>query len=99
MSGPLGDKQQKRGENVENIKSCLDTQLNFMFSTYSPLFCCLSTRGPDVSHPSLRFLYIFGDPGLLLILHSHVVSISTSKYADLYRTLSPFPIFFFLSLS
>ena len=53
------------GENVENIKSSLDTQLNFMFSTYSPIFCCLSTRGPDVSHPSLRFLYIFGNPGLL----------------------------------
>ena len=65
MSGPLEDKQQKRGENVENIKFSLDTQLNFMFSTYSPLFCCLSTRGPDVSHPSLRFLYIFSNPGLL----------------------------------
>ena len=36
-----------------------------MFSTYSPIFCCLSTRGPDVSHPSLRFLYFFGNPGLL----------------------------------
>ena len=48
MSGPLGDKQQKRGENVENIKCSLDTQLNFMFSTYSPIFCCLSTRRPDV---------------------------------------------------
>ena len=36
-----------------------------MFSTYSPLFCCLSTRGPDVSHPTLRFLYNFGNPGLL----------------------------------
>ena len=37
MSGPLVDKQQKRGENVENIKSSLDTQLNFMFSTLSPV--------------------------------------------------------------
>ena len=43
----------------------LDPQLNFMFSTYSPLFCCLSTRGPEVSHPSWRFLYTFGNPGLL----------------------------------
>ena len=59
MSGPPEDKQQKGGENVENIKFSLDTQLNFMFCTYSTLFCCLSTRGPDVSHPSLRFLYIF----------------------------------------
>ena len=65
MSGPLVDKQQKTGEYVENIIVSLDTQLNFMFSTYSPLFCCLSTRGPDGSHPSLRFIYIFGDPGLL----------------------------------
>ena len=39
-----------------------------MFSTYSPVFCCLSTRGPDVSHTSLRFLYIFDDPGLLCVV-------------------------------
>ena len=43
------DKQQKTGEHVENIKFCLDTQLNFMFSTYSPVFYCLSARGLDVS--------------------------------------------------
>ena len=36
-----------------------------MLSIYSPLFCCLYTRGPDISHASLRFLYIFFDPGLL----------------------------------
>ena len=36
-----------------------------MCSTYSPLFYWLATRWPDVSHPSLRFLYIFGNPGLL----------------------------------
>ena len=65
MTGPLGDKKQKGDENVENKNFSLDPQLNYMFSTYSPLFCCLSTRGPDISHPSLRFLYIFGDPGLL----------------------------------
>ena len=66
MSGPLGDKQQKRGENVKNIKFSLDTQLNFMFSTYSPVFGYVSTRGiTDVSHPSLGFLYIFGGTGPL----------------------------------
>ena len=36
-------------KHVENIKVSLDTQVNFMFSTCSPGFCCLSTRGPDVS--------------------------------------------------
>ena len=59
-SGPHGDRQQKRGGNVENIKFSLDTQLNFMFSAYSTLFCCLFTRGPDVSHPSLIFLHFWG---------------------------------------
>ena len=49
MSGPLAQKQQKMGENVENIKFSLDTQLNFMFSTCSPVFCCLSARGLEVS--------------------------------------------------
>ena len=77
LKPPLEDKQQKRGENVENIKFTLDTQLNFMFSTYSPLFCCLSTRGPDVSHPSLRLLYIFSNPGLLCGVHS--ISTQTSQ--------------------
>ena len=43
------DKQQKTGEHVENIKFSLDTQLNFMFSTCSPVFCCLSARGLEVS--------------------------------------------------
>ena len=43
-----------------------------MFSTFSTFSCCLSDRGPDVlscffffSHPSLRFLYIFDNSGLL----------------------------------
>ena len=35
-SSPLADKQQKMGEHVKTI------------STFSPVFCCLSTRGPDV---------------------------------------------------
>jgi hypothetical protein len=48
-SGPLVNKQQKRGEYVENIKFSLDTQLNFILSTFSPVFCCLSTRRPEVS--------------------------------------------------
>ena len=43
------DKQQKMGEHVENIKFSLDTQLNFMFSTCSPVFCCLNARGLEVS--------------------------------------------------
>ena len=47
-SGPLVDKQQKTGEHVENIKFSRVSKLNFMFSTFSPDFCCLSTRGPDV---------------------------------------------------
>ena len=50
MSGPPRDKQQKRGENVENIKFSLDTQLNFMFCTCSPIFYCLSPRGLTVRH-------------------------------------------------
>ena len=51
------DKQQKMGEHVENIKFRLDTQLDFMLSTFSPVFV--------VVYPleGLRFLYIFGDPG------------------------------------
>jgi hypothetical protein len=48
-SGPLVHKQKKKGENVENIKFSLDTHLNFMFSTCSPVFCCLSARGLEVS--------------------------------------------------
>ena len=61
MSGPLADKQQKTGEHLKNIKFSLETQLNFMFFKYSPVFCCFCARGPDVS----RLLYIFGNPGLL----------------------------------
>ena len=59
MSGPLADKQQKMGAHLQNIKFSLVTQLNFVFSTCSPIFGCFCA--PDVS----RFLYIFGDPGLL----------------------------------
>ena len=44
------------GENKESIKFNLDTQLNFMFSTFSPVFCCLSTRGLDVSSRFSSFL-------------------------------------------
>jgi hypothetical protein len=58
MSGFLKDKQQKKGEHVENIKNSLDTQLNFIFSTCSPVFCCLSLRGPDVSSLFLLSLTI-----------------------------------------
>ena len=39
------DKQQKTGENVENIKSSLDAQLNFMFSTFSPFFVVYPLEG------------------------------------------------------
>ena len=31
MSGPLEDKQQKRGEHVENIKFSLDTPITLSF--------------------------------------------------------------------
>ena len=51
------DKQQKMGKNVENIKFSLGTQLNFMFSTWLPVFVVYPLE-------CLRFLYIFGDPGL-----------------------------------
>ena len=44
------------GENVENIKFGLDTQLNFMLSKCSPVVYLLE---------GLRFLYISGNPGLL----------------------------------
>jgi hypothetical protein len=37
-SGALADKQQQMGEHEENIKSSLDTHLNFMFSTFSTFF-------------------------------------------------------------
>ena len=43
-SSSLADKQQKMGENVENIKFSRVSKLNFMFSTFSPIFCCLPTR-------------------------------------------------------
>ena len=56
MSGPLAQKQQKTGENIENIKFSWVSKLNFMFSTCSPVFCCLSTRGPDVKKVGKRFL-------------------------------------------
>ena len=49
MSGPLMDKQQKMCEDVENIRFSLDTHLNFMSYTCSPIFCCLSARGLEVS--------------------------------------------------
>ena len=42
---PLANKKQKMGEHAENIKFSLDSQLKSMFSTCSPIFCCLSTRG------------------------------------------------------
>ena len=48
----------KMGEHVENIKFSLDTQLNFMFSTFSPLFCCLSTRGQDVRKVGEHYIVI-----------------------------------------
>ena len=48
MSDPLVDKQKKPGEHIEN-RNLVDTPLNFMFSTCSPVFCCLSTRGLEVS--------------------------------------------------
>ena len=35
----------------------LDPQLNFMFSTYSPLFCCLSTRGSDPPKTEVQTLF------------------------------------------
>ena len=56
---PLVDKQQKKVENVENIKFSYVSKLNFMFSTCSPIFCCLSAGGLEVS------LHFFGNPGLL----------------------------------
>ena len=42
MSGPLAQKQQKTGENVESIKFSWVSKLNLMFSTCLPIFCCLS---------------------------------------------------------
>ena len=50
------DQQQKKGEYVENIQFSLDNQLNFMSSTFSPLFCCLSSRGPDVRKVRKRYI-------------------------------------------
>ena len=45
-------------ENLENIKFSLDAQLDFMFSTCSSFFVVYLLEG-------FRFLYIFGNPGLL----------------------------------
>ena len=44
-----GINNKKKGESVEDIKFSVDTQLNFIFSTFSPTFCCLSARGLEVS--------------------------------------------------
>ena len=48
---PSSKKQQKTGENVENIKFSWESQLNFMFSTCSPSFVVYPLEG-------LRFLAI-----------------------------------------
>ena len=56
MSGPLEDKQQKRGENVENIKFSLDTQLNFMFYKGSLVFCVEITILADIG--KVRKIYV-----------------------------------------
>ena len=45
MLGTLVDKQQKRGECVENIKFSRVTKLNLMFSTFSPLFVVYPLEG------------------------------------------------------
>jgi hypothetical protein len=57
-SSPLSDKQQKTGEYAENIKFRWVFKLNFMFSTFSSFFCCLSTRGPDVSKVRKHYIEI-----------------------------------------
>ena len=54
-SSLLADKQI---EHVESIKFSWVSKLNFMFSTRSPVFVVYPLEG-------LRFLYIFGDSGLL----------------------------------
>ena len=69
MSGSLEDKQQKMGDHVENIKFSWISKLNFMFSTYSPVFCCLSIRGLEVSSSFSSFLgLIWGFFTFLVIL-------------------------------
>jgi hypothetical protein len=55
---PLVDKQQKKVENVENIKFSYVSKLNFMFSTCSPIFCCLSAIAPDVRKVKKRYIVI-----------------------------------------
>ena len=52
---PSFNKQQRRGEYLENIKFSWVSKLNFMFYTFSPLFCCLSPRGPDVRKVRKRY--------------------------------------------
>ena len=49
---------QKKGEYVENIKFSWVSKLNFMFSTFSPLFCCLSARVPGVRKVRKRYIVI-----------------------------------------
>ena len=61
------------GEHVESIEFSLDIQLNFVFLHVDPfLLMCLSTRGLAISSRFssflgllCKFLYIFGNPGLL----------------------------------
>ena len=92
MSGHLVDKQQKTGEHVDNI----DTYSAKFYVVYMfTHFCCLSTRGSDVSSrfssfldnhkPSFKFFfYIFGNPGLLCgarELHAPLLRDSPSIYA------------------
>jgi hypothetical protein len=57
-SSSIADKQQKMGENVENIKFSRVSKLNFMFSTFSPIFCCLSNRGPDIRKVGKHYIVI-----------------------------------------
>ena len=58
ISSPLADEQQKAGEHVENLKFSGVSKINFMFSTCSPIFCCLSTRGPDVRKVRKHYIVI-----------------------------------------
>ena len=61
-----------------------------MFSTYSFLFCCLSTRGPEVSHPSWRFLYTFGNPGRLCAAAAGQRDRPQGGFEKLYKVKTPF---------
>ena len=58
-SGPLLDKQHKTVGQVENTKFSWESKLKFIFCTCLTVFCCLSTRRPDLQADLLLSLHFW----------------------------------------